>query len=858
MSVRWFSLVGLLGVVACNSTNEQITLVFPSESSQVPIDAVVVTVVEPLLGADDDLRFVGCDRIGTFGPVSGIAIGDSEVRELARRRFTFPLEGAVEVGFGDLPSGGSNPWGVLAVFFEARGTVVAERGGVAPEATLLSGCYCVRTRTGRASDAPLLDDEVRERCPLLGGREGQSTQSRTIPLRPVAPPEFRLEPCGPDSAGALASGVTRPGPSVCLRTESCDDAGRPPCFECEAPCPELSDASGAAIEFRIPTVGVPGGVPVQRVLTDRRGRASPPLELEDCSEPFEVEARLFGRSEAVRFRVDCVAPTGSWSVHDERPLPGARVLDVASVPGLAGGPDRLVVLTRRSDQPFQAEVQMFGLVAGELQPLTGTSTVFSGVTGHGVTAFRTVAGPATSPVQIAVAVGVGAGEEREVELRLLEWDGASLTRGAVLDAPCARCSCGTLASCQGEAACGAGETCQDGLCREAQARSCTRNDDCGGGNSRCVQGLCAETNRIACFGPENCPGIGRLCVDALCRRALRCTGSSDCTENEACIDGFCSPIELRPCFDKSDCASGSICRAGVCEPAGPCTCGSPVTPDLPVNLRPSDVDGDGLTDLALGAEGGQTITFHYADPASGRLHPQRCDCARVVPPSVRFDVLQLGADALTDGASLGGDLLVAVNNGAHVRYGESLEGAARITCGQAPRLAETFTVRDAVGVPTRCGIGEVDCPFPDDAVLLGEVDDAMVRIAFGSGDDITDNELLFEQPMTHEEIFFDDVAIGGSANDPQTVEAADFNADGQWDLAALFRSTRDVRVLLGTGRGSFVMAPEPLRLGALTDSCVTLSRFAVPDLDGDGAADVAVVCNPTSSPRLVALEVERL
>jgi uncharacterized protein (TIGR03437 family) len=78
-----------------------------------------------------------------------------------------------------------------------------------------------------------------------------------------------------------------------------------------------------------------------------------------------------------------------------------------------------------------------------------------------------------------------------------------------------------------------------------------------------------------------------------------------------------------------------------------------------------------------------------------------------------------------------------------------------------------------------------------------------------------------------------------TGNNPSSIAAADFNADGRLYLATANRGTgRDVSVLLGTGGGSFAAAAN-LKAGSLPLFVTT------GDVDGNGTADLIVVDNGT-------------
>ncbi|NJK88986.1 MAG: hypothetical protein HC923_05980 [Myxococcales bacterium] len=206
-----------LAGVSCVEANERITLVFPDATATEGVERLSVTVIEPLVRTDSgDLpEFVACDEIGTFGATAKIRLRTGQEPPILRRtEVRFPLDDAYELAFSDVPARPDNPWGVVAVFFEARRRAsVAEevgRNGVEGLETVLSGCYCVRTRPGslNAPDSDL-DERVKSTCSLVGGREDEPTRRVTVRMRETVAPAFRLEACGSRAVGALPAGRHR-------------------------------------------------------------------------------------------------------------------------------------------------------------------------------------------------------------------------------------------------------------------------------------------------------------------------------------------------------------------------------------------------------------------------------------------------------------------------------------------------------------------------------------------------------------------------------------------------------------------------------------------------------------------------
>jgi hypothetical protein len=80
----------------------------------------------------------------------------------------------------------------------------------------------------------------------------------------------------------------------------------------------------------------------------------------------------------------------------------------------------------------------------------------------------------------------------------------------------------------------------------------------------------------------------------------------------------------------------------------------------------------------------------------------------------------------------------------------------------------------------------------------------------------------------------------GNGTDPVAIAAADFNGDGKPDLVVVNSATKNVSVLMNTGTGTF-NAPVKYTVGT------NPSAVAVGDLNGDGVADIAVTNSGSST-----------
>jgi hypothetical protein len=79
-----------------------------------------------------------------------------------------------------------------------------------------------------------------------------------------------------------------------------------------------------------------------------------------------------------------------------------------------------------------------------------------------------------------------------------------------------------------------------------------------------------------------------------------------------------------------------------------------------------------------------------------------------------------------------------------------------------------------------------------------------------------------------------------SVNEPYSVAAADLNGDGKPDLIAVICATQSLEILLGNGDGTFTQKSAP-NVGGCPSS------VAVGDFNGDGIADLAVALNTNTT-----------
>lgn len=483
MKRSFILLVTLLS--ACIQVDEEVRLTFPAGTKSL-IEELVFTVIDPIV-VDEDLnrpRFVSCEGLGPFSPTRAIEAGADQPNSdsvLFQDSRPFPVD-SLQVSFTP-PSGSRNPWGLVAVLVEARAPALALSRDSAQyrqvDATVLKGCYCVRT-SDELSDDEDLDREVRQACPLLA--EELIQERRDIVMEPVAPPEFRLEPCGTAAGAAPRDGPVLSRPAACLRTQVCSDVtvgGN--CFECDGACGELEDRSGAIAEFRVLSAGQGLTPERQLVVTDRFGSAQATLTARNCSQGAQVDARLFGTSDAsVAFALGCVDPIPDWSLVASEGLSGQRIRALAGLDPAPDGNGQLVLQTEPllsdPDGPVQSGLVLFALSQQRLVSTFERTT--TGLLPRGILPLPG-GGPMGRP---AVAVALGEPQasgpirpDRNVTLRVDAWDGQTMTSvTSSLTAACQACTCGSRTTCTTSMDCpnnpSRPEVCVDGACQEVDCR----------------------------------------------------------------------------------------------------------------------------------------------------------------------------------------------------------------------------------------------------------------------------------------------------------------------------------------------------------------------------------------------------
>lgn len=322
---------------------------------------------------------------------------------------------------------------------------------------------------------------------------------------------------------------------------------------------------------------------------------------------------------------------------------------------------------------------------------------------------------------------------------------------------------------------------------------------------------------------------------------------------------------LAPC-SPGGCPSGEACHEGRCVLEGvgdaECTAPEPVrcSCQLAVNFASrivfttTDIDEDGRADLAAASTAGTPITTWLSSGGQGGAPYTdgacRCSQHAKVPTEIAFGRLG-GNDA--EQPSLP-DLALAETGGSFLVYGqENSNPGTLLQCGPALRFGEIQLARRVKTGRLSCPRGALGdpCSRYDDLVLISNLRlDATtmgagrIRMVFGGPYTLEIQDDVFSMPGRWGEVY-----PRAPASDPRDVDIIDVNVDGHEDLAVLYANTREIRVWLGKSNRGFGELAEPIDidrcevgLGSFTN-CAPLPELAVPDLDGDGGADLVVVCD---------------
>lgn len=339
-----------------------------------------------------------------------------------------------------------------------------------------------------------------------------------------------------------------------------------------------------------------------------------------------------------------------------------------------------------------------------------------------------------------------------------------------------------------------------------------------------------------------------------------------------------APCSEWSCGTLDDCAEGQRCEdgercspsSGRCELEGPGTgcsdappgCGCELVVDFgaAVSLATGDVDGDGRADLAAATSSGNGVTVWLSSRRQdgSPLSDGQCRCGRY---GHQPENVVLAAFGGTEGAPTDEDLVIAGASGTFVTYGDRIGGEVHFRCGAARRFGEIIPVRDlAVGRFSCNPTLEPGCEPYEDLVVLSNLrqdgssfdDPGRLRVIFGGARNVADVDDIYAVPRATVEL----TPIVGS-NNPGRAVVGDINGDGHDDLTVLFSTSQLIRIWLGGSNralgetDAFASVSECATAFEPEEPCRPLDVHALPDLDGDGRAEMVVVCRPMQQqPRL--------
>lgn len=336
-----------------------------------------------------------------------------------------------------------------------------------------------------------------------------------------------------------------------------------------------------------------------------------------------------------------------------------------------------------------------------------------------------------------------------------------------------------------------GCSCDDGLvCTEDSCDStgaCVHTPlDCDDGYF-CTTDLCYET--AGCIHSYNACNDNNACTYDYCDESYGCSYVPvNISDGNVCTIDICDPLTGARFFP-IDCSDTSACTADGCDPITGCThaginegapCGDPCIPDgicaqgVCLGTAVNCDDGNGCTSDSCASPAGQAECVHANDRNTG------CDDGNVCTTH----------DICWNGSCAGGVATYRQGIGSPIGVGEH---------------------------PVFNAIGNFNHdPLPDIVVVNHYSHNVTILLNNGTGG------------------FF--ASLGspiGSGIYPETVAVADFDRDGNSDLAVTAQFNQ-VTILLGDGQGGFVEAPgSPLDLGRPL-------FVATGDFNRDGNADLAV------------------
>jgi hypothetical protein len=242
-----------------------------------------------------------------------------------------------------------------------------------------------------------------------------------------------------------------------------------------------------------------------------------------------------------------------------------------------------------------------------------------------------------------------------------------------------------------------------------------------------------------------------------------------------------------------------------------------------------DVNGDRLPDIIIGSTGSgmlsaSTVTILLGQAGGTFAPPVTLNVGTSLPtPAPKPLVLAL-ADLTGTGKQ---DILVANPSDGTITVVAFINGGFGAL---APVALSTTTGMSFA--PTGIAVGDFRHTGHADVAVSHVGAKSGITFLAGNGD------RTFARPME-----LSGVTIGAAAG----IAAADFNLDGNLDLAVADSKAGQVLVLLGNGKGTFTQLGKPINAGA------SAGTLAAGDLNGDGFPDLVVTNKSGSNVDLTVL-----